>query len=179
MSPKGQPGRPPIESSWYTNGEVFMRILALLLALPAFAGTAVTVVYESKVTTVTAALPDPDLWLSLPDLTLASGFVLKPQGACLDEVCVPIPKVRETAFLRNVEGARWFNLSELARTLHQPSVHDAANAIWLFGMRTEAQMTLVNTLQAPDFRLTDWKGTERSLSDFRGKKVLLITWASW
>src|ERR1700738_1772418 len=114
-----------------------MRILALLFVLPSFAGAAVTVIYESKVTTVSAALPDPDLWLSLPDLTLASGFVLKPQGACLDEVCVPIPKVRETAFLRNVDGAKWFNLSELARTLQQPAVHDAAQAIWLFGMRRE------------------------------------------
>ena len=156
-----------------------MRILALLFALPAFAGAAVTVVYESRVTTVTATLPDPDLWLSLPDLTSASGFVLKPQGACLDEVCVPIPKVRETAFLRNVDGARWFNLSEMARTLHQSTVHDAAHAIWLFGMRPEAQMKYINTLQAPDFKLTDWKGAERSLADFRGKKVLLITWASW
>src|ERR1700730_7757521 len=147
-----------------------MRILTLLLALPAFAGSAVTVVYESKDSTVASTLLDADnLCLSLPELTLASGFVLKPQGACLDEVCVPIPKARETAFLRNVEGARWFNLSELARTLHQPSLHDAANTVWLFGMRPQAQMTYVNTLQAPDFRLTDWKGTERSLSDFRGK----------
>jgi hypothetical protein len=158
-----------------------MRTLALaLFALPALAGTAATVVYENRTTAVADALPDADnLWLTLPDLTSASGFVLKPQGACLDEFCVPIPRARKAAFLRNEKGAQWFNLSELARTLHQPSVHNSANAIWLFGMRPEAQMSYVNSLHAPDFTLPDWKGTQRSLSDFRGKKVLLITWASW
>ena len=32
---------------------------------------------------------------------------------------------------------------------------------------------------APDFELPDLAGVRRKLSDFRGKKVLLITWASW
>ena len=157
-----------------------MHTLALLIAFPVFAFSAVTVIYESKIATVSETLPDAEnLWLTLSDLTTASGFELKPQGACLNEMCVPIPKAREQAFLKSIDGARWFNLSELARTLHQPSIHDASNRIWLFGMRPEAQMTYVNTLQAPDFTLLDWKGTQRSLSDFRGKKVLLITWASW
>ena len=34
-------------------------------------------------------------------------------------------------------------------------------------------------LEAFNFTLPDWKGTRRSLADFHGKKVLLITWASW
>ena len=157
-----------------------MRILAMLLALPVFAGPAITVVYDGKTTAVQAALPDPDnLWLTTSDLTSTSGFVLKPQGACLNELCVPIPKAREASFLRNVKRVKYFNLSELARTLHQPTVHDAASFTWLFGARPEAQMRYVNTLEAPNFTLADWKGAQRSLSDFRGKKVLLITWASW
>ena len=157
-----------------------MRILAMLFALPVFSASAVTVIYDAKTTTVQDALPDSDnLWLTTSDLTAASGFVLKPQGACLNELCVPIPKARETSFLRSVKRVKYFNLSELARTLHQPSVHDAASQTWLFGARPEAQMRYVNTLEAPNFTLADWKGSQRSLSDFRGKKVLLITWASW
>lgn len=156
----------------------------MLFALPVFAAPAVTVIYDGKITSVQETLPDPDnLWLTTSDLTSTSGFVLKPQGACLDELCVPIPKARETAFVRNVKRVKYFNLSELARTLHQPSVHDPASAAlnetWLFGARPEAQMRYVNTLEAPNFTLADWKGAQRSLSDFRGKKVLLITWASW
>jgi peroxiredoxin len=34
-------------------------------------------------------------------------------------------------------------------------------------------------LMAPDFTLPDLSGTPRRLSDLRGKKVLLVTWASW
>ena len=32
---------------------------------------------------------------------------------------------------------------------------------------------------APDFAVPDRKGKIVHLSDFRGKKVLVITWASW
>lgn len=155
-------------------------ILLLAAGAPSIGGTAATVIYDGKVSAVQRVLADPaDLWLSLPELTSASGFVLKPQGACLDELCVPIPKARKSAFLRKAQGAEWFNLSELARALHQQTVHDAANNIWLFGTRPETQMRYVNTLEAPDFTLPDYKGHDRKLSEFRGKKVLLITWASW
>ena len=33
--------------------------------------------------------------------------------------------------------------------------------------------------QAPDFTLPDADGTPRTLSQLRGKKVFLATWASW
>ncbi len=32
---------------------------------------------------------------------------------------------------------------------------------------------------APDFALPDREGRTVRLSDFRGKRVLLLTWASW
>jgi peroxiredoxin len=37
----------------------------------------------------------------------------------------------------------------------------------------------LSSLAAPDFTLPDMNGKLHSLSDFRGKKVLLLTWASW
>lgn len=139
-----------------------------------------TVVYDGAASKVTNLLPnEKDLWLTLPDLTRVSGFVLKPQGACLGELCVPIPRARKQAFVRDQARAKWFNLSELARTLNQPEVQDSAHSIRLFGPRPELAMKLHDTLQAPDFTLPDWKGRSRSLSEFHGKKVLLITWASW
>jgi hypothetical protein len=70
-------------------------------------------------------------------------------------------------------------VAELGRTLKQPVIHDDANAIWLFGSRPESLLKMANTFEAPDFTLTDWKGTPRSLHDFRGKRILLVTWASW
>jgi len=37
----------------------------------------------------------------------------------------------------------------------------------------------VNSRIAPDFAVPDRKGRVVHLSDFRGKKVLIVTWASW
>ena len=33
--------------------------------------------------------------------------------------------------------------------------------------------------EAPDFTLPDFDGVQHSLSQYRGKKVLIMTWASW
>ena len=155
-------------------------LLLLFVASATVRAADTTVIYGGATTTITRRLPDEhNLWLALPDLTRATRFVLKPQGACLDEFCMPIPKAREKDFVRQQQGQKWFNVSELARALHQPEVHNAQYSVWLYGPRPEAQMKYLESLEAPNFTLPDWKGTPRSLSDFRGKKVLLLTWASW
>ncbi len=56
-----------------------------------------------------------------------------------------------------------------------------ASQLWIttyFGQRADQREGL-SSLQAPDFTLPDMAGKMHSLSDFRGKKVLLVTWASW
>ncbi|TAJ31410.1 MAG: redoxin domain-containing protein, partial [Reyranella sp.] len=35
------------------------------------------------------------------------------------------------------------------------------------------------SLEAPDFTLPDLDGKTHSLAEQRGKKVLLVSWASW
>jgi peroxiredoxin len=56
--------------------------------------------------------------------------------------------------------------------------HDATLETWYFGLRSDQRQQL-SSLQAPDFTLPDLQGKPHRLSDFRGKKVLLVTWASW
>jgi hypothetical protein len=146
------------------------------------------VIYDNLVTEVEApskSLGAPggvkagDLWVTLEDLKRAANFVLKPQGVCRDEFCYPIPKARKSAFLSKQGSVTWFNLSEFARMLHQPAAYDEEQAVWYFGPRDEEQNSYISSLIAPDFKLPDANGKEHSLSDFRGKKVLLLTWASW
>jgi len=62
--------------------------------------------------------------------------------------------------------------------VHQPVAHDPALATWYFGLRSD-QRQMLSSLQAPDFTLPDLQGKQHSLSDFHGKKILLVTWASW
>ena len=120
-----------------------------------------------------------DLWITLAALKRATGFVLKPQGVCRDELCFPIPKGRRAQFLSKQGQTTWFNLSEFARLLRQPATHDADNGVWYFGPRPEVQNGFVSSFTAPDFTLPDMNGKMHSLRDFRGKKVFLVTWASW
>ena len=143
-----------------------------------------TIIFDRVATKITSVPPatlatSPDLWVTLPELTRATKFVLKPQGICRDELCFPIPKGRRDAFLSKQGKTNWFNLSEFARLVRQPIATDIENAIWYFGPRQAEQNAYTASLLAPDFTLPDINGRPHSLKDFRGKKVLLVTWASW
>jgi hypothetical protein len=141
------------------------------------------VIYDDKATDVgaaklTTAKPN-DLWITLADLKSATRFENKPQGVCRDELCFPLPKKRRADFLQTEGKTTWFNLTEFARLVKQPVAHDAALATWYFGLRPEVQNSYTNNFKAPNFTLPDKDGKLHSLSDFRGKKVLIVTWASW
>ena len=139
-----------------------------------------TVIYDGVATAVTVAPgPSSDLWITTSDLTRATRFVIKPQGVCRDQLCFPLPKNRKAEFIAKEGSTTWFNLSEFARLSKQPFVSDQKNAVWYFGARTEEQNGYLASLKAPNFTLPDLNGRVHSLADFRGKKVLLVTWASW
>lgn len=161
---------------------LYSAMICLPLAISAFAAetTRRTVIYDNRATEVApppARLFADDLWVTLADLKRATGFVNKPQGVCRDELCFPIPRGRRAAFLSRQGSITWFNLSEFARLLRQPVAREAS--VWYFGPRSDEQNAFVSSLVAPNFKLPDMNGKPHSLSDFRGKKVLLLTWASW
>ncbi len=121
-----------------------------------------------------------DLWLSLGDLERAAGWQLKPEGACLGDVCIALPADRRERFVRN-EGMpdQRFNLAELARHLHMPSLHHEDTETWCFVDNPSERARAMASLAAPDFTLPDLTGRPHSLTDYRGQKVLMIAWASW
>ena len=138
----------------------------------------IDIIYKDRVSEIGAAKPEGDsLWLSNEDLTRASGWQLKPEGACIGDVCVPIPPARAAEFVRDDGGT--FNLATLARHLGEPVVHDDVNGVWYFGEGAATRRATLASLQAPDFELPDLDGKTHRLSDYRGKKVLLAAWASW
>lgn len=115
-----------------------------------------------------------DLWVpvgSLPTL----GWELKPEGACRGDFCAPLPAGREAEF---TDGNR-FSFTALARRLGMPFESHAATDTWAFGESSETRNDALDSLIAPDFSLPDLSGSEHRLSDYRGKKVILLAWASW
>jgi hypothetical protein len=138
------------------------------------------IIYDGVATEVSAAPgPSSDLWITSEDLARATRFVIKPQGVCRDELCFPLPKNRKAEFVSRKGPATWFNLSEFARLINQPFAFDSKDGVWYFGARTAEQNRFLASLEAPNFTLPDLNGKLHSLTDFRGKKVLLVTWASW
>jgi hypothetical protein len=152
----------------------------LLAAVQATPPLGRTVLYEDRVTQLSGGLTSvTDLWLTTAELTQATRFELKPEGVCREELCFPVPKGRKDEFLKTVAKTTWFNLSAFARLLKQPDARDEATGVFYFGPRPNQQNAHLQSLIAPDFTLPDQNGRPRSLSEFRGKKVLLVTWASW
>jgi hypothetical protein len=154
--------------------------LVLTAALPALARQAqITIIYDDVATHLASAREEAaGLWITTAGLKRATRFEVKPQGVCRDELCFPLPRAKQQDFLRREAGATWFNLTAFAALVRQPVAHDAALATWYFGLRAD-QRQAISSLQAPDFTLPDINGKLHSLSGFRGRKVFLITWASW
>lgn len=164
------------------KANIFPKLLLILLLAPVASAAKdihSTIIYDDVSTSLTAAREDAgQLWITTADLKRATRFEVKPQGVCRDELCFPLPKARQQEFLRKEPGTNWFNMSAFAALVHQPVAHDAALETWYFGLRSDQRQGL-SSLQAPDFTLPDINGKQHSLSDFRGKKVFLVTWASW
>jgi hypothetical protein len=164
-----------------------MRYLVLLAIATAFATPArasdvktVIVIYDGVAAEVAPMQGSSnDLWITTSDLTRATRFVIKPQGVCRDELCFPLPKNRKAEFVLKQGATTWFNLSEFAKLINQPVITDQRNGVWYFGARAAEQNGSLASFAAPNFTLPDLNGKLHSLNDFRGKKVLLVTWASW
>jgi hypothetical protein len=114
-------------------------------------------------------------WIALDTLQASTGWELKPEGACLGDLCVPIPRGRESEF---VDGDA-FNIVALIRQIGAPAVYHESSQTWAVGESRSARCQALNSLEAPDFTLPDLEGRMHSLSDYRGRKVFLASWASW
>jgi len=115
------------------------------------------------------------LWLPAREAEAATGWTAGPQGLCKAAVCVPLPPGREQEFVR---GTR-VNVAALWRHLGRLVVRSKRGHVWLLTESARERAAALDSLEAPDFTLPDVAGRMHSLSDYHGKKVLLVTWASW
>ena len=98
----------------------------------------------------------------------ATGWELKPEGACLGDVCIPLAE----------PAGETLDLSTIAEQMSLPLVHDEPSGLWAVGPHSIAGRTLVSA-EAPSLKLPDLDGNEFDLASLRGKKVLLWAWAPY
>ena len=99
-----------------------------------------------------------------------TGWDAKPQGLCRGELCVPAPgALREDGTV---------DVEVMAQRLGMPLVHDAEHGVWALGPATATGRAL-STAAAADPELIDRAGNPFRLSSLRGRKVLLVAWASY
>lgn len=136
---------------------------------------ALTLLLESGPAEVEARAEGEALWLAAADAAAATGWELKPEGLCRGPVCVPVPPGRDEEFARGGE----IDLAAFWRLMGKPLLRDEAGETWLLGEDAASHAEAMRTLEAPDFALPDLDGRVHRLSDYRGHRVLLVTWASW
>ena len=109
--------------------------------------------------------------VSAESLAAATGWTVKPEGFCHGDVCVPAGDA--------VGADGRVDLVAFAGRLGRPIVLDLAEQAVSLGAAAADRGATLASLTAPDFTLPDLTGKLHSLAQYRGKKILLATYASW
>ena len=105
--------------------------------------------------------------VSAAELERVTGWTLKPEGLCRDERCVPFANASPDGI----------ELTDVARALGMPLVEDPRAGLWALG--PEAGGNALGTATLPDITLRDLAGRPFHFASLRGRKALIVAWASW
>lgn len=95
----------------------------------------------------------------------ATGWQIKPEGACKGEVCVSL-------------GGGAFDMSTAAERLGMAVVSEPALGLFAVGPESIGGRALA-TADASDFSLPDLDGREFRIESLRGQKVVVVSWAPY
>jgi hypothetical protein len=105
-----------------------------------------------------------------------TGWVLKPEGACKGDRCVPL--FSGDPSLTSVDpSGETVDIRMLSDALGMPIVHDETHGLYAVG--PESGGPLLASAECPEIQLPDLDGNEFSISSLRGRKVVIVSWASW
>jgi hypothetical protein len=110
------------------------------------------------------------LTVDVDDFETATGWRLRPEGACRGEVCVPLPPEAV------VDGR--VDVGVVAARTGMPIVRDDEHGVGALGPWSGNGRALPSAT-APELVLPDLDGEPFALSSLRGQKVLLLAWAPY
>jgi hypothetical protein len=103
----------------------------------------------------------------------ALGWEIHEGLLCNDAMCIRVDD--ETSLV--CDGG--VDLDAFARALDRPLALDVEERAACLGGSARERGDMLASQLAPDFRLPDLVGRPHALSEHRGKKILLVAWASW
>jgi len=132
-----------------------------------------TILDEGRATEVTADLTGERVRLAGVALERSLGWEMKSQGLCRGDVCIPVTG------RAGLVGDGGLDLAGFAELVQRPLALDLDERVASLGASARERAEVLQGGVAPDFTLPDLTGREWTLGGLRGKKVLLVAYASW
>jgi hypothetical protein len=129
--------------------------------------TTITVINEDE-RTVNAEVTADGVAFTPQELHAAIGWEVKPEGLCRDGVCVPFRSTGATV-----------GLAAAAAALGRAVAVDSDAGVVALALPAEERRRGLDARIAPPFALPDVDGTVHELSEWRGRKKLLVAFSTW
>ena len=110
------------------------------------------------------------LRVPVAEFSAVTGWDAKPEGMCRGEVCVPAPGALDNGIV-DVERA--------AARLGMPIVHDSQRGVWALGAATATGRALASAVARFPSSLIDAMGNAFDFASLRGRRIIMVAWASW
>jgi peroxiredoxin len=138
-------------------------------------GTGTLTLIADGVTDIAAEVDGDRVWVAAADLpAAAAGWELKPEGLCRGDTCVPID-----LHAGLVDADARVDLARLATLGDQILVIDPGERVAVLGASASARASDLRSGVAPEFTLPDLDRAPVSLADRRGRKTVVVAFASW
>jgi hypothetical protein len=132
-----------------------------------------TIIDATQSISVQAKVAGGRVLIEPASLTAALGWEVHDGLLCNEAMCIP---VADAAALVPDGG---IDLHAFAQALDRPLAVDLEERAACLGGSARERGDALASQQAPDFALPDLGGRAHRLSEHRGKKILLVVWASW
>ena len=93
---------------------------------------------------------------------------------CNDSMCIPLA---DEGAVVSSDGA--IDLAGLAQAMDRAVAVDVDERAAFLGSSARERSQALASQHAPDFALPDLAGRTHTLGEHRGKKILMVAWASW
>jgi len=131
------------------------------------------IVLSEKVNALEGSWIDGEPYVTSTDVEKVLGWQVKPEGLCRGDVCIPI----DDGIVSQDDNS--LNLKDVAALAGRPSLSAPEAGIITIGQPHAVRSKALKDRIAPDFKLPDISGADQALSDWSGKKRLLVAFSSW